>query len=146
MSLKVWRVVTTLVVAALLLSMLPTVTYAGGRHARFHHRHFHRFHGGHAHHPGSSVRLWIGLNPFLGSGWAPPPPVVYGAPPVVYGAPPVVVVPGGSVQPQRSGPLEQSTQRHYCREFQRDIIIDGKPERAYGTACLQPDGTWKIVP
>ena len=146
MSLRVWRVVTTLVVAALLLSMLPTVTYAGGAHGRFHHRHFRRFHGGHAHHPRSSVRLWIGLNPFPGGWWAPPPPVAYGAPPVVYGAPPVMVVPGEPVQPQRSGPLEQSTQGQYCREFQRDIIIDGKPERAYGTACLQPDGTWKIVP
>jgi surface antigen len=91
------------------------------------------------------VRLWVGVNPFPGRWWVPPP-VVYGAPPVVYGAPPVVVVPGTPVQPQQSSPPEQTTQDQYCREFQRDIIIDGKPERAYGTACLQPDGTWKIMP
>ena len=32
-----------------------------------------------------------------------------------------------------------------CREFQETIMIDGKPQRAYGTACRQPDGTWKKV-
>ena len=32
-----------------------------------------------------------------------------------------------------------------CREFQESVIIDGKTQRAYGTACRQPDGTWKIV-
>lgn len=33
----------------------------------------------------------------------------------------------------------------YCREFQQDITIHGKTERAYGRACRQPDGTWQIV-
>jgi surface antigen len=33
-----------------------------------------------------------------------------------------------------------------CREYQRTIIIDGKQELAYGTACRQPDGTWRIRP
>ena len=32
-----------------------------------------------------------------------------------------------------------------CREFQRTITIGGKTEKAYGTACRQPDGTWKEV-
>lgn len=33
----------------------------------------------------------------------------------------------------------------YCREFQQTITIGGRTEEAYGTACRQPDGTWKIV-
>ena len=33
----------------------------------------------------------------------------------------------------------------YCREFQQTIIIDGRQERGYGTACRQPDGHWQIV-
>lgn len=33
----------------------------------------------------------------------------------------------------------------YCREFQQTVYIDGEPEQAYGTACRQPDGSWKIV-
>ena len=32
----------------------------------------------------------------------------------------------------------------YCREFQQSVTIGGKTEDAYGTACRQPDGTWKI--
>ena len=32
-----------------------------------------------------------------------------------------------------------------CREYQTTIIIGGKPEKAYGRACRQPDGTWKQV-
>jgi surface antigen len=31
----------------------------------------------------------------------------------------------------------------YCREYQTEIIIDGRVERAHGTACRQADGTWK---
>lgn len=32
-----------------------------------------------------------------------------------------------------------------CREFQQTITVGGEAEEAYGTACLQPDGAWKIV-
>jgi surface antigen len=33
----------------------------------------------------------------------------------------------------------------YCREYQTSVVIDGRTETAYGTACRQPDGTWRIV-
>ena len=33
----------------------------------------------------------------------------------------------------------------YCREFQNDVVIGGKSEKAYGTACRQPDGSWKVL-
>jgi hypothetical protein len=39
-----------------------------------------------------------------------------------------------------------STGRPECREFQQTITINGKTEKAYGTACRQADGTWRIVP
>jgi len=32
-----------------------------------------------------------------------------------------------------------------CREFQQEITVGGESENAYGTACLQEDGAWKIV-
>jgi surface antigen len=32
-----------------------------------------------------------------------------------------------------------------CREYQSTVTVSGKQEKAYGTACRQPDGTWKIV-
>lgn len=33
----------------------------------------------------------------------------------------------------------------YCREFQQSIVVGGRTEQAFGTACRQPDGSWKIV-
>lgn len=34
----------------------------------------------------------------------------------------------------------------YCRPFSQQVIIDGRPQETYGTACLQSDGTWRTVP
>lgn len=33
----------------------------------------------------------------------------------------------------------------YCREFLRDVVIDGETVQAHGRACRQEDGSWKIV-
>jgi surface antigen len=48
----------------------------------------------------------------------------------------------GTVTPTRT---YQTAQGSYCREFQQTVTIDGKQERAYGTACRQPDGSWRTV-
>lgn len=32
-----------------------------------------------------------------------------------------------------------------CREYTIDAIIGGRKEKVYGTACRQPDGSWKTV-
>jgi len=32
-----------------------------------------------------------------------------------------------------------------CREFQQSVTVGGKTEQAYGTACLQDDGSWEIA-
>ncbi len=33
----------------------------------------------------------------------------------------------------------------YCREFQQNIVVGGQTQRGYGTACREPDGSWRIV-
>jgi len=33
----------------------------------------------------------------------------------------------------------------YCREYQTEVMVGGERQKAYGTACRQPDGSWKIV-
>ena len=48
----------------------------------------------------------------------------------------------GSVTPQ---PAYKNTQGQYCREFTQTIVVGGEEHEGYGTACRQPDGTWKIV-
>lgn len=42
-------------------------------------------------------------------------------------------------------PAYQNDQGQYCREFQQTIIVGGDEVDGYGTACRQPDGSWKIV-
>ena len=39
----------------------------------------------------------------------------------------------------------QEDSGRYCREFQTGIIVGGEEQTAHGTACRQPDGSWKIV-
>lgn len=48
----------------------------------------------------------------------------------------------GSIVTTREG---QTQSGEYCREFQQTITVGGQTEQAYGTACRQPDGSWKIV-
>lgn len=48
----------------------------------------------------------------------------------------------GAVVPTRTF---SDTQGRPCREFITTIIIGGKQQQGYGTACRQPDGTWQIV-
>jgi surface antigen len=47
----------------------------------------------------------------------------------------------GSVQPIRTFQRDGL----YCREYRQTIAVGDKKEDGYGTACRQPDGTWKIV-
>ena len=77
-------------------------------------------------------------NPDLAPQAAPQAPPPAAPPPVATNAPPPPP-PLGSVSPIRA------PGRPECREFQQTIMIGGQPQRAYGTACHQPDGTWKIV-
>lgn len=43
-------------------------------------------------------------------------------------------------------PVKQYHRNHrYCREYKTSIKIDGRWKRAYGKACRNPDGSWRIV-
>jgi surface antigen len=56
-------------------------------------------------------------------------------------------------QNQRSGATYRVTPvknvnvngNRYCREYRTTVDIAGKKQQMYGTACRQPDGTWKAV-
>ena len=48
---------------------------------------------------------------------------------------------GGTVTPTRTFETETGTP---CREFTQTVSIGGQMEEAYGTACRQADGSWKI--
>jgi len=48
---------------------------------------------------------------------------------------------GGSVTPTKTYTTTEGTP---CREFTQTVAIGGQTEQAYGTACRQADGSWKI--
>ena len=47
----------------------------------------------------------------------------------------------GSITPTRTYQINNG---QYCREYQQTIVIGGEPQKSYGTACRQPDGSWQI--
>jgi hypothetical protein len=55
--------------------------------------------------------------------------------------------PPASAEPATDGPTASgpSGGDGYCREYQTTARINGVMQPTYGTACLQPDGTWRIV-
>jgi surface antigen len=39
----------------------------------------------------------------------------------------------------------QDSSGQYCREYQTTVVIDNHPQSGHGTACREPDGTWRLV-
>jgi hypothetical protein len=115
--------------------MMSSAAFADG----FHHdrgRGHGPWHGPWHEHP----RYHRGVRVFI----APPPHVVYVAPPpVIYMPAPVPSAPPVAANP--ASPVYQAQDGRYCREYQATIDIDGQPRPSYGTVCMQPDGTWRIV-
>ena len=42
-------------------------------------------------------------------------------------------------------PAQAQNSKEHCREYTKNVSINGRLEQAYGTACRQPDGSWEIV-
>jgi hypothetical protein len=63
------------------------------------------------------------------------PAPVYAPPRVVYVQPAPQVVQAAPPPVQASG--------SYCREYTETVTIAGTVHTAYGTACQQPDGSWR---
>ena len=89
-------------------------------------------------------RFGFGID-FVAPVYAPAYPPVYGGyaypayPAPVYAAPPPQAPVYADQAPAQAASNEQ------CREYRGPIVIGGKTQQGYGTACLQPDGsagTW----
>jgi surface antigen len=48
----------------------------------------------------------------------------------------------GSITPKAPYQMADGT---YCREFNQQVVINNQQQTAYGKACRQPDGSWKII-
>lgn len=47
----------------------------------------------------------------------------------------------GTITPMRT----YETANGHCREYHQTIVVGGRAQEGYGTACRQPDGTWRVV-
>jgi hypothetical protein len=68
-----------------------------------------------------------------------PPPVYY------VPAPRVIYVPAAAALAAIPTPPHRTVDGRYCREYQATVTVDGMPQPRSGTACLQPDGSWRVV-
>jgi hypothetical protein len=144
-------------VLGLVASLVASPALAGGRHkGRGHrgHRGDHAYaprtdrHHHHGHGDADDVALALGLTAVgltafaLWAAAQPPAPPVYGTPlDAPYPEPSdwSELDPGVTVLSE--GYLDSG---EFCREFQREIEIDGRIERGWGIACLMEDGSWRI--
>lgn len=68
--------------------------------------------------------------------------VVAPQPEVVYVPTPVPAAPLAAVP---ASPVYQASDGRYCREYQATVTVNGVPQESYGTACMEPDGSWHIA-
>jgi surface antigen len=60
-----------------------------------------------------------------------------------YVAPPA---PPPEIYSSSAAAYYDETEAGYCREFTQEVRVEGQMAESYGTACLQPDGSWRVVP
>ncbi|WP_150002321.1 hypothetical protein [Iodidimonas gelatinilytica] len=127
-------------------------SYRGGRHYNRGHHYRGRHRGGHG---AANVLLGVGAGLLLYSAidsandrrHASAYGGGYYAPQRVYGVaqPPQYAERPGPI-PARAAPVGEQAASDclQTREYQTTITIGGEEKDAYGTACLQPDGDWKM--
>jgi hypothetical protein len=113
-----------------------------GRHERFEHRD--RDRGNRHYYNHSRPRTTISFNYGFGSYYNPHP--YYRPSRVVYAPQPVVMQPNVVyINDSNSREVRNSADDRYCREYQASARVGGVSQPTYGTACMQPDGSWEII-
>jgi hypothetical protein len=69
-----------------------------------------------------------------------PPPVYVPAPP----PPTVVYAPSAPINATPTSDPYRTSDGRYCREYQSQVTVNGALQPSYGTACQQPDGSWRV--
>lgn len=125
----------TVLFAAILMALVPpahadSVSFSFGSGSGHRYKHGHGYGHGHGHHYAPPRHYGY---------YAPPRPIVWRRGFTTYTHyPQYVYVPVIVKADAREEP-------GYCREYQAAATVGGKKQPSYGKACLQPDGSWKIV-
>jgi len=81
---------------------------------------------------------------------APPPSYPMPGPtsgrPVIFNAPPVYgPAPSAPISAEPIAPPYRLADGRMCQAYQSNAVIGGVARPVQGTACLEPDGVWRIV-
>ena len=139
-----WAIATIFILAAVFVS---TPAFAGRDGYRYndyfgHDRYKHHF--GHHRYYRHPYPFYLGA-PF----WSPPPPVyIYREYPetIIYRENYVYDWHQSDYPPTRNRSSSKDTSCLQAREYTTTMVIEGKTAEAYGTRCLQPDGSWRYGP
>lgn len=115
------------IIPALLASLLLSAGFASAAEAGWHGGHGWDRGRHHHHRSGGSISF----------GFYSPPEPVYIEPQPVYYTPQPAYVPAAAGY---NGDADR-----YCREYNTTSRVAGRMQNTYGTACMQPDGSWQIV-
>lgn len=134
------------IVAAFSLSAAPAFADKGGHNHQknWKNHHHHNHHYGHHHKPYKN-----GISISINSGW---PSYYHHYYPSYTVVKPIYITQPVYVQPvveqvifASNVPGYQNDYGQYCREYNALIFVGGQKQSGYGTACYQPDGSWKVV-
>ncbi len=88
-------------------------------------------------------------------GWGYPYPAYYGYPAAAYYPPvaptayvsqaPTLAPASAQMAPVQVAPAQTGDSSN-CREYQTRVTIGGRQETAFGYACRQADGSWRVAP
>lgn len=107
-------------------------------------------------HPGGFYGGGYYRDPFFRPPYYAPRPVIVTPYPTYYGAwdrpyygrpyddRPTIVTRPVERQIVTAAPSD-GIDRSYCREYQSSITVDGQEQPTFGTACQQPDGSWRLI-
>ena len=137
---------------ALISGTTPALARDHDHHDFDRHEHHERFeHRGHRDHDGAWIGALLGTGLVLGAlGHSYHTHTYYQQPTVYYEPAPVYYAQPRYVANYVAPPVEPITyvdenSGQYCREYTRQVQIGGRVQESYGTACLQPDGAWRVV-
>ncbi|MDE1145368.1 MAG: hypothetical protein PW843_01960 [Azospirillaceae bacterium] len=82
---------------------------------------------------------YYGYSPY---GYAP---YAYAPPPVAVAPPPVAFTQPAPQPVQAVAAAKPGVDQSYCREYTSTITVAGHPTQQVGTACRQPDGSWRVM-
>jgi hypothetical protein len=132
------------IILTAMLAILPLESAFADRGGRDRHDRKWDRHDRHYNHHHNRPRTVVSFNYSYGPYYRPYHHSYYRPTRVVYAPQPVYVQPQVVYINDSNSRAVSSNDGRYCREYQTISKVGGASRQTYGTACMQPDGSWEI--